>query len=39
MISFPSGTKFIGTSITSLAANTTYEISIKNKVVIIKKVG
>lgn len=38
-ISFPSGTKFIGASITSLVANTTYEISIKNKVAIIKKVG
>lgn len=38
-LSFPSGTKFIGASITSLVANTTYEISIKNKVAIIKKVG
>jgi hypothetical protein len=38
-LSFPSGTKFIGASITSLAANTSYEMSIKNKVVIIKKVG
>lgn len=38
-LSFASGTSFIGTSITSLAANTSYEISIKDKVVIIKKVG
>ena len=38
-LSFASGTSFIGTGITSLTANTSYEISIKDKVVIIKKVG
>ena len=38
-IAFPAGTSFIGSNIGTPAAGGTYEISIKDKVVIIKKVG
>lgn len=38
-ITFPSGTTYIGASLTSGVNSATYEISIKDKVAIIKKVG